>query len=154
LQGERLVVRVTGQYGAVVWKGSFPFHGSSWMDTFLWSKDLLMGMLKKPQWKDKPAGQAVSAAKDEISILYPMLWAFLAESSYADGSERATGTVTLSVEDGSVKACLRDRQEARILFVSGNTLSACLDNANCAVEEDGADWRPDKFAPKKRERKN
>ena len=148
--GSSCSVEVWCDFERVLWRGRFHFCGHIPMDVFLFSKELLMGMLKKPQWKEKVADSSMALKADKLAEEYPVLWAFLSERVYADGASRQTGTLTISVEDGVCKGCLRDREESRILFVSASGLAACLDNANAAVEEDGSDWRADKFATKKK----
>ena len=72
---------------------------------------------------------------------FPVLTQFLSLAS-VDGQPRITGTLTLSVDDGQLKGCLRDRDVDDYCWFSAESVEALLEFAERAVQGDPrADWR-------------
>lgn len=99
-------------------------------------------------------GTAASSVKqDPGSDKYwqkrPDLFAFLSASAWPDGSSRLTGTLMLFVDGAVWKAWLHDKDQALGCFVSASSLNDCLDAAERAVGDPGADWRPDRKGAKR-----
>lgn len=88
------------------------------------------GTVTNEKWKDA-----------EFEADYPFLFAFLHETKWDDGTQRQTGTMTLFVQDGVLKAVVNDRALERSGFVSGSTLSLLFDALESNLSEDTMDWR-------------
>jgi hypothetical protein len=73
--------------------------------------------------------------------LYPSLYEFLTATSYDDKSERQLPTLLLFGEDGMWKCCLNDRDQSRMLWVSGASLSALFASLDAAIGGGCAEWR-------------
>lgn len=71
----------------------------------------------------------------------PALWEFLCAAVWDDGTERETGTLLIFVDDGVFKACLNDRDQQGVGFVTCKSLSAALQAADKALREGKVDWR-------------
>lgn len=88
------------------------------------------GLKKGPVYREPD--KAVWAQADNIAELMCC--------DVIDGVERQTGSVTLFVEEGVLKACIHAREEGLSLFVSirERDVIAALDDA---VSKADADWR-------------
>jgi hypothetical protein len=79
-----------------------------------------------------------------LAVAYPSVWAWLTDTRYDDGSSRQTSTLLIFTEDGSVKACLSDRDRSATGWASGATLEACLEALDKRLEAGTLDWRAKK----------
>lgn len=71
----------------------------------------------------------------------PAVMEYLTAASYPDGSPRERSTISVFVEDGVVKACLSDRDQARTLWRSGPSVEDALMALETAIADGSADWR-------------
>lgn len=76
-----------------------------------------------------------------MASTYPTLWEWLTSAKYEDGAPRQTLSLTVFAEEGRVKACLSDRDNERVAFVTGDTMEGMLAAAERALRDDTADWR-------------
>jgi hypothetical protein len=77
---------------------------------------------------------------------FPDLLEFLTLSRWPDGEERLPGGLSVFLNQGMLKACLRDPSSSSVCFVSAKSLTellACLDKVSGGVE---GDWRTDTFS--------
>lgn len=72
---------------------------------------------------------------------HPELVSFLSATSYPDGEERTPGTLLFFMEGVSLKACLSDRDQGLVTFVTASTFEGILDGLEDGLREDGLDWR-------------
>lgn len=72
---------------------------------------------------------------------FEALFEYLSVDRYEDGSARAVATLLIFAEDGSWKACLNDRAEARSTWATGSSIEACLEALDVALKSGSADWR-------------
>jgi hypothetical protein len=79
-----------------------------------------------------------------LATRYPNFFDFLAADWWSDTEARVTGKCHAWKEEGILKLCLADRDAARVLFLSGRTLTELLEVAEAALADPGADWRPDR----------
>jgi len=73
---------------------------------------------------------------------YPLLFEFLTETRFADGGARKTGTMLVFVDAGCLKACLSDREESLVAFVTSGSFEGLLDAMEGGLSHDSLDWRP------------
>ena len=101
--------------------------------------------VKKPNngAKYDPDGNPALAPADKD---YESLQEFLAHGKYEDGTKRLRSTISVSFSDGAFKACLRDKDMSRCLWVASGTLSDLLYALEMAVHADDAEWRHDRFS--------
>jgi len=71
----------------------------------------------------------------------PGVLEFLTADTYPDGQIRKRSTLMVFVEDGTLKACLNDRDAERTLWRSGQSLEDVLLAIEVALVEPGTDWR-------------
>lgn len=69
---------------------------------------------------------------------------FLTLTEWEDGSKRATGSVTIFCEDGVLKACLSDKTDRCVAFVSGGSWCLLLNALEEGIREGTLDWRRSK----------
>lgn len=87
-------------------------------------------------------------APDDLAAAAPNLADFLTARFYDDspGVVRATGTLLIFAQEGVWKACLRDRQEQRCLWVA----AACWNDLVAVLEDSLLDqasvWRMDRVS--------
>lgn len=88
------------------------------------------------------AGPAAWPSQDlSFRERFPNLVEFLSLTT-VDGAARETGTLTVSVDGGTLKGCLRDRDVDDYCWFSASTMEELLDFAERAVQGDPrADWR-------------
>lgn len=74
--------------------------------------------------------EACSLSKD-----FPALADFLCQEVWEDGSGRVTGTITLMLHEGVLKAAVNDRETSSSAFVSGKSLRGLLSTVNKGLME-------------------
>jgi hypothetical protein len=87
-----------------------------------------------------------------MSKLYPTLMEFISSASFQDGSSREGGSITWFLQDGLLKACLRDKTLGAVAFVSGSSLTALLKAMEQGLVSGKMEWRADKAAKGKASR--
>jgi len=86
-----------------------------------------------------PVHTAVSTS--DFSSRWPLLFSYLFDERYEDGSARVTATLSFFTEKGMLKACLNDRDTRRVAFlVVGGPMEA-LDALEAGLDQDNLDWR-------------
>lgn len=71
----------------------------------------------------------------------PALWQHLSCAAYPDGSKRERSTLSVFVGDYGLQACLNDRDNGLVAFVSGDSLVGLLEALEAALASDTVDWR-------------
>lgn len=97
----------------------------------------LMSFLRKTA---ATSGAPRGVAK-EFEAEYPALAEYLTATAYPDGSPREVASLSITLDDGCVKACLHDRDTRRSLFVAGSTVLDAVAGLEIAMESEDADWR-------------
>ncbi len=80
----------------------------------------------------------------------PALAEFLTAESWPDGAARKPGTVLIFFDDYRVKACLSDRDQGMVMFVTAEAISLVLNACEDALRAPEQDWRPSKSAQTRR----
>lgn len=99
-----------------------------------------MSFLSKLDAASKGTPAPLSALTGVLSVT-PAVVEYLTATAYPDGSQRERSTISLFLEDGVVKACLSDRDQARTLWRSGASVEDALMAVESAVADGTADWR-------------
>lgn len=82
--------------------------------------------------------------------VHPALWEHLTLGLWDDGSVRETSTVLVFLQDGVLKACLRDRNRPAVGFVAGVSWEGLFESLEAALVSGKLDWRPDRPMPRKK----
>lgn len=72
---------------------------------------------------------------------------YMTQTQWEDGELRTTATLLLFAEEGTWKACLNDRANARSAWVSGLTPEACIEALEEGLETGEISWRASKGMP-------
>jgi hypothetical protein len=96
----------------------------------------------------KPSGYSVLESQQGMPATYgdwekrlPSLCAFLCDVTWADGSTRAPGKLTLWTADALWKGCLADQVASVVSFLSAQDPSGLLQAMEKGLREDKLDWR-------------
>jgi len=81
---------------------------------------------------------------------HPAIWEYLTLAQHDTGTPRETSTLTLFVDEGRLKAVLRDRDACQALFATGPTVEELLASLEGMLTDHLADWRSDKASGFKR----
>jgi hypothetical protein len=106
-----------------------------------------MTLLRKGDKRVGGGSVLVDASQDPLVLAYPVLWAFLTQTAWEDGSQRQPGSLLMFTQDGMMKCMLRDREDGTCLWVAGRGLTHLLDVAEGSLCDPGADWRVDRQQP-------
>jgi len=77
---------------------------------------------------------------------FPALFEHLTASRYPDGSARRTCSLSVFCEDASWKACLNDRDQNLVLFVTESRFDTLLEGLELLLQEEFPPWRKSKGA--------
>lgn len=73
---------------------------------------------------------------------YPCLMEFLWREKWPDdGAPRRPGTLTVFQEEGRWKACVNDRDQQLVAFVSDDAFAGLLRTIEDGLDKDALDWR-------------
>jgi len=100
--------------------------------------------MRKPVTPDGAGDPVASVRVDTGSLLVrraPTLYQWLSDDRWDDGSQRATSTLLLFVEDGCLKGCLNDREGGRSVFVTADSVESLLDELEAGLSQDSLAWR-------------
>lgn len=105
-----------------------------------------MGVIRKLTEKERVKTQDAVVKDTHFAKLYPALWEFMTAAEYDDGSPRQKSSLTTFTQDGLFKALLKDPDNERCLWGSGETFSAALQCLNDLAADPDAVWREDRYA--------
>jgi len=90
----------------------------------------------------------------KLSERFPTLVEFLWSDRWADGTARQTGTITLLVDQGMLKASLNDRDTGCGSFVAAKTFTSLLEAIEKGLAASSLEWRAKQaYAPATRAKK-
>lgn len=102
---------------------------------------------KSPEKSTESAPRAGGSVSTAFEGLYPRLAWELLSRTFGDGkTAREPSGLSIFHQDGAVKACLRDRNYAKVCFRTGATVHEVLQALEEALAALTVDWREDKFA--------
>jgi hypothetical protein len=78
----------------------------------------------------------------EFKDQYPNLHAFLNDLSYADGSKRLTGTLSLFVKGGRLTCGVNDNDRLICAYVNAVTVAELLFKVDLGIGNDSLEWKP------------
>lgn len=108
---------------------------------------LAMSLLRKEDLEGRGGSGPRVLTDPRFSGDYPILWSYMTQTKWQDGSARATSSLLLFADDGVLKAMLRDRDAGLCLWVAGATVTGLFDALEAAVSDSRADWRQDRVKP-------
>jgi len=99
-----------------------------------------MALKKRDQAVEGPGGDN-PVTQCRLAERLPLLIEWLGSARYEDGSIRVLPSMTIFVEPGCLKACLNDRDQSLVAFLSAGSLTGLLDALEAGLAEDSLDWR-------------
>ena len=98
--------------------------------------------LKKVEVAENDPACATWCSEDfEDAVRWPALQEFLCVAVWPDGSSRTTGTITVFVDEGKLKACLNDRAQGLVAFRSAESVLGLFDQLEGLLRGTSGDWR-------------
>ncbi len=102
-----------------------------------------MGLKKRdPSSSNGPGTPAAACTSSSDLAMFPTLIEFLFSTRWEDGTSRLPGTLLIFMDGGRLKACLSDRDQGLVAFVTGGSTSELLSASERLLDDEGADWRP------------
>ncbi len=107
--------------------------------------------LQKPTPNGTSPGQSsVTVQQGKMLADFSSIWEFLTGTSFADGTSRYPGSLSLKLTSGSLQVTLTDPSTATYCCRSGRKLEDVLADLERAFLDNSLGWRPSGFAkPKK-----
>jgi hypothetical protein len=106
-----------------------------------------MSLLRKGDKRVGGGSVLASPDQDPVVASYPVLWSFLVQTAWEDGTQRQPGSMLVFSQDGMLKGMLRDRDDGTCLWVAARGLQHLLDVMEGSLSDPGADWRMDRQQP-------
>lgn len=102
-------------------------------------------MLKKPQ-SDAAAGADASglASDPQWAETYPLLWSYLTQVAWEDGSSRETSSLLVFFQDGLFKVMLKDKALGRCLWAATRQPSCVWELLETLLQDPATEWRADR----------
>lgn len=98
-------------------------------------------------------GVSAVSLEGKLSRAYEALLTHIVATTWPDGSERQGSSLTLFVDEGALKACLNDKGNDLVAFVSAESLEGLLGALEAGLREDKLDWRPSRASGAARKRR-
>lgn len=103
-------------------------------------------MARKPIARSTPPApppkQPPAEGYSELESKWPILTAFLFDTTYEDGSSRTTASLSFFVDRGILKVSLNDKDLRRVAFLAVSGPMEAFDKLEVALDMDTLDWRP------------
>lgn len=112
-----------------------------------WREDLVMAKLRKLSPDEVKRSAEQSFSDPEWASVFPNLAAYMFDASYEDGSKRKTSTMTLFVSDGILKGLLKDPDNNRVLWATGESVEELLLTMDAMAASEETVWRVDRESP-------
>lgn len=92
--------------------------------------DVSLGGGLSPPWDD-----------DMFKEEYPAIFAFLYDTKYEDGSQRAPGSISIFVNGYSLKFAVNDKDRGVVAFVTAPTWAEMMQIVDDGIRNDNLDWK-------------
>ena len=109
-------------------------------------EDLAMSLLRKSDMEGRGGPGPRSLTDPAFASQYPLLWSYVTQNKWEDGTPRQTASFLVFSDDGVLKMMLRDREAGLCLWVAGATVMGLFDAVEGALGDPKADWRQDRAA--------
>jgi len=100
-----------------------------------------MGLIKRHLPLDAARADMKDWVDPEFAREYPSIMAFLKDTTYADGSSRLPGTISLFVKGGCLTFAVNDNDRGGSAFVNCHTVNEALDVIEQGILNDSLDWK-------------
>lgn len=113
--------------------------------TLLRACEEAISMLLDKKDQRKVTGGPVAGVVDlEFSNSHPLLFSYLTQRAWPDGSPRQTSSLTIFEDSGIMKAVLKDRDANLCLWASSPTIARLYDVIEALLCDPEAEWRTER----------
>lgn len=113
-----------------------------------WEGAVSMAIAKRAAAADSAGSAAVTEERQFVKD-FPLVWEYLTETKFADGSARATSSLNIFFQDGDCKVCLRDRDAGEVLWATAEGPLSALKVLEGMLATPDPGWRRDRYAQAK-----
>ncbi len=125
-----------GEKGRSFFRGHYGYRVSSFQN---WEDDAMTRLRRgDSSGKPKPAEDRVDPA---CRKRFPLLLEQIEAATFEDGAARQPCTLTFFASDGSIKACLSDRETEETAWITAVSFQAVLEGLERGLEKESLDWR-------------
>jgi hypothetical protein len=133
------------------WKG--------WLGVYLCPRDVLgdittdllgewvMRKVRKLRPEERQEAATNQVKDPEFEASYPVMFEFMTSEIYEDGQPRKPSSMTVFTSDGLFKAVLKDPDNARSMWASGDNFEELLGTMELLLDSDDSVWRNERVAP-------
>lgn len=100
--------------------------------------------MKKPVAAGGSPAPATRLAVSAFAVSYPTLHEWMSTQTWEDGTARATTTLFLFVDQGVLKAMLKDRDAGQVAFASAEALDDLLGHLEERLKAGTVEWKVDR----------
>jgi hypothetical protein len=98
--------------------------------------------MKRYDSPDAEGSKGGRAWCDEHDLtVYPVLHAWMTDARWDDGKSRETTTVIVCVDQGTLKACVNDRDSGKSAWLSSDSLEGLFLAIECHLRDGSMPWR-------------
>jgi len=121
------------------------------LDDLVWRLEVLMCAMQRPSMSAGQNGSSLSGVTPGALLSnFSELWDFLTKPSYADGTGRSTGIMSLKCMSGKLQVTLTDPTSSIYCCQSGESLDDVLLALEIGLKEGSLPWRASGFSKGKK----
>jgi hypothetical protein len=147
LSGCTVMVLRYSRWGSVQYLGHGGVVPSRYGYTEAQARKAVWEVIQKRARKVEGELGQLSTEGGEFQVLYPVLWDYLTQTVWPDGSERKTSSLTLFADEGVMKVVLKDRDASQDLWASAPSMDGLFVVLEACLADPGAVWRTARERP-------
>lgn len=89
-------------------------------------------------------GNVEVVADEDFMGLYPLVWQYLTQPTWPDGTPRQPSTVATFTQHGRWTICLTEKNWGLILFATADRIEGLWEALDARLSDPKADWRQDR----------
>ena len=109
-------------------------------------EEYAMSLLRKGAFTAPAAAAGGTLVDPKFQQSCPVLWQYLTQQTWEDGSPREPSGLTVFVQDGLFKGLLRENTQQLCLWVAATSFFGLLESFERELGKDQPDWRVDRRA--------
>lgn len=101
-------------------------------------------LLDKSNQRKVSGGEVAGVVDLDFSNSHPVLFSYLTQRKWPDGTPRQTSSLTMFEDSGVMKAVLKDRDAGLCLWASSPTIARLYDVLEALLCDPDAEWRTER----------
>jgi len=101
-------------------------------------------MLRRSDMPKPPGLDPIKPEADGFALNYPMVWSYMTQTTWEDGSPRKTSSLLAFLQDGVMKMMLRDQEAGLCLWVAAPGIQQGFEVMEAAIGDPRTEWRLDR----------